>query len=101
MALRLMQAVVPDRGRHPIHVLRVLDAILDFAETDDIAEKMRALILATRGEQAPTVVVVQGDTQETLRLFGEPHAVAAVRAALFNAAVRWSPLEFDEICRRS
>ena len=42
------------------------------------------------GEQEAAIVVVQGDTKETLRLFGEPYAVARVRAAMFNAAIRWS-----------
>jgi hypothetical protein len=40
-------------------------------------------------------VIVQGDSKETLRLFGETHAVGRVRAALFNAAVSWSPLQLD------
>jgi len=33
---------------------------------DDIAENMRAQILAKRGEQMPNVVVIQGDANETL-----------------------------------
>jgi hypothetical protein len=41
------------------------------------------------------VTHVQDDSKETLRLFGEPHAVTRVRAALFHAAVRWSPLQLD------
>jgi hypothetical protein len=41
--------------------------------------------------------VIQGDTKETLRLFGETQAVSLVRAALFNAAVAWSPLQLDEV----
>ena len=66
---------------------------LDLSEIDDIAENMRAHILAKRGEQTPNVVVIQGDANETLRLFGEAHAVRVVREALFNKAVSWSPLE--------
>jgi hypothetical protein len=54
---------------------------------------MRAHILAKRGEQMPNVVVIQGDDKETLRLFGEAHAVRLVRDALSTAAVNWSPLE--------
>jgi len=57
---------------------------------------MCARALARHGEQTPNVVVVQGDSKETLRLFGESHAVAVVRAALFNVAIAWSPLELDE-----
>jgi hypothetical protein len=34
---------------------------------------------------------------ETLRLFGEGHAVTVVRAALFNAAIAWSPLQLDAL----
>jgi hypothetical protein len=33
-------------------------------------------------------MIVQGDRKETLRLFGEAHAVSLVRTALFHAAVR-------------
>jgi len=39
------------------------------------------------------VVVVQREGKETLRLFGDPYAVAQVRAAMFNAAIRWQPFE--------
>jgi hypothetical protein len=97
MNRKLLQGIVSDRGRHVIHVVRVVDDILNFPELDQIAEKMCARILAKHGEQTPNVVVVQGDTKETLRLFGESHAIAVVRAALFNAAVAWSPLEIDEL----
>jgi hypothetical protein len=31
--------------------------------------------------------------KETLRLFGDPYAVAHVCAAMFNAAIRWQPFE--------
>jgi hypothetical protein len=75
-------------------LVRVVDEILDFAEIDDIAEKMRNYTLSRHGEQAANVVIVQGSGKETLRLFGDPHA-KTVRAALFNAAVSWSPLTLD------
>ena len=96
MARKLVQGAVSDRSRHVIHVVRVLDEILDFSEIEEIAAKMRARILARQGEQNPNVVVIQGDTKETLRLFGEAHAVTLVRTELFNAAVAWSPLELGE-----
>jgi hypothetical protein len=96
MPRKLVQGAVSDRSRHVIHVVRVLDEILDFSEIEEIAAKMRARILARQGEQNPNVVVIQGDTKETLRLFGEAHAVTLVRTALFNAAVAWSPLELGE-----
>ena len=41
------------------------------------------------------VVVVQGDSKETLRLYGEPYAVARVRAAMFNAAIAWQEFALD------
>src|SRR5262249_44566054 len=97
MTRKLMQGIVSDRSRHSIHVVRVVDDILDLSEIDEIAGKMGARVLARHGDQTPNVVVVQGDTKETLRLFGESHAIGVVRAALFNAAVAWSPLELDEL----
>src|SRR5215471_7856988 len=96
MTRKLAQGIVPDRSRHVLHVVRVLDDILDLAEIDEIADRMCARVLAKHGDQTPNVVVVQGDSKETLRLFGESHAVGVVRAALFNAAIGWSLLEFDE-----
>jgi hypothetical protein len=49
--------------------------------------------LAHRGEPFAEVVVVQGDSKETLRLFGMPYSVNRVRAAMFNAAIRWITLD--------
>jgi hypothetical protein len=95
MTYKLVQGTVFDSPRRVIHVVRVVDEILDFAEIDDIAEKMRNYALSRHGEQAANVVVVQGSGKETLRLFGDPRAKTLVRAALFNAAVSWSPLTLD------
>ncbi len=92
---KLVRGVVIDSPRKIIHVVRVMDEVLTFPEIDDITEKMRAYILSRHGEQIPSVVAVQGDTKETLRLFGDTHAVSRVRAALFNAEVSWSPLDLD------
>jgi hypothetical protein len=39
--------------------------------------------------------VIQGDSRETLRLFGEPYAVTRVRTAMFNAALNFSPIALD------
>ena len=97
MTRKLLQGIVSDRGRHVIHVVRVLDDILDLPEIGEISERMCARILTKHGDQTPNVVVVQGDTKETLRLFGESYAIGVVRAALFNAAIVWSPLELDEL----
>jgi hypothetical protein len=95
--MRLLQGIVSDRRRQVIHVVRIVDDILDFPEVDDITDRMCARVLAKYGDQTPNVVVVQGDTKETLRLFGESHAVTVVRAALFNAAIVWSSLELDKL----
>jgi hypothetical protein len=98
MTRKLLQGIVSDRHRRVIHVVRVVDDILDLPEIDELGERMCARILAKHGDQTPNVVVVQGDTKETLRLFGQGHAVKVVReAALFNAAIAWSPLEIDEL----
>ncbi len=37
--------------------------------------------------------MVQGDSKETLRLQGEPYAVARVRAGMFNAEISWRAFE--------
>ena len=95
MTRKLLQGIVSDRRRHVIHVVRIVDDIVDFPEIDQITERMCASVLAKHGDQTPNVVVVQGDTKETLRLFGDSYAVALVRTAMFNAAVSWSPISLD------
>jgi len=77
-------------------VLRVRDELLDADEVEELAERMRKQALSKYGEQSPTVVVVQGDSKETLRLFGDPFAVTRVRTAMFNAALRWRDFELPE-----
>lgn len=95
MALKLLHGTVRDGPRQVIHVILVVDKILEFAEVDDAMEKMRAHILSKCGEQDPNIVIVHGDRRETFRLVGETHAVTRVRAALFNVAVTFSPLRLD------
>ena len=90
-----MYGVVLDRARRAIHVVRIIDEILDFPEIDDIAGKMRDYILSRHGEQDANVVIAQGTNRETSRLFGDAQATALVRAALFNVAVSWSSLTLD------
>jgi hypothetical protein len=94
MSHRLTYGIVRDGPRRVIHAVRVQDDILDTPEIADIAERMRER-LASRGETLADVVVIQGDRKETLRLFGEAYSVGRVRAALFNAALSWSPLELE------
>jgi hypothetical protein len=94
MSLRLSYGVVRDAPRRVIHVVRVQDDLLDAPEIADLAERMRER-LALRGETMADVVVIQGNAKETLRLFGTTYSVGRVRAAMFNAAVSWSPIDLD------
>ena len=96
MTRQLTYGTVREHSRKVIYVLRVLDELLNYPEVDHLAAQMRSHVTSRYGEQTPNVVIVQGDTEETLRLFGDSHAVGVVRAALFNAAIAWSALELDE-----
>ena len=95
MTHRLSYGIVADRPRRIIHAVRVADDIPDMHEIDDIAAKMRERMLSKHGEQAANVVVIGGHSKETLRLFGDANAVARVRAAMFNAAIRWSAIDLE------
>ena len=93
MTFQLVYGAVTDPPRKVIHVVRVVDDLLDIEQLDEIADRMRHYAMRRYGEQAPNVVVVQGYAKETLRLFGEPYAVARVRAAMFNAAINFRPID--------
>lgn len=95
MAHKLIYGTLVQHPRKVIHVVRVVDEIPDAREIDDIANMMRERMLSKHGEQVADVVVVQGTTQENPRLFGDTYSVSQVRAALFRAAVRWSPIMLD------
>ncbi len=95
MTYKLAYAAVHEHPRKVIHVVRVLDELLEAEEIDEIADRMRERVFAKQGEADAAVVVVQGGDKETLRLFGEPYAVTRVRTAMFNAAVRWSDFALD------
>jgi hypothetical protein len=95
MAHELVYGTVPDRPRKAIHVVRVLKGRLDFPEIEAIAEKMRQRALSKYGDQAADVVVVQGSGKNALRLHGDAHCVTRVRAAMFNAALNWTPIQLD------
>jgi len=95
MTYKLAHGTVAERSRKVIHVVRVLDEILVALEIEEIADKMRDLMLSRYGEQFAEVVIVQGSTKENLQLFGASDAVSRVRTALFNAAVSWSPITLD------
>jgi hypothetical protein len=89
MTYKLAYAAVRDHPRKVIHVVRVIDALLEPEEIDQLAAHVRAHVFAKHGEPEAAVVVVQGDGKETLRLFGEPYALGRVRTAMFNAALTW------------
>jgi len=91
MAVQLTHGTLRESRWRAIHVVRVNGEILDAMEIEEIADSMRAR-LAHRGEPTAEVVVVQGDTKETLRLYGDPYSISRVRAALFNAAVTFVPM---------
>ena len=95
MNYKLVYGTVRENPRKVIHVVRVLDRLLDDQELDEIAEHVRERALTKYGEPDAAVVVVQGDTKETLRLLGEAYAVTRVRAAMFNAALRWREFALD------
>ena len=94
MSYRLTYGAVRDTKRQAIYVLRVHDEILDFVELDQLSAKMNDW-LSHRGEPSADVVVVQGDRKETLRLSGTPYSIGRVRAAMFNAELKWKPIEFE------
>jgi hypothetical protein len=92
--LRFSCGVVRESPRQVIYAIRVHDALLDLPEIEDVTARVRER-LARRGEQSADVVMVQGEAKETLRLFGTPYSVNRVRAAMFSAAIRWTPIEID------
>jgi hypothetical protein len=93
MTRRVLYGAVPDRPRQVIHAVRVAEDVLDMHEIDDLAASVREYMLSKHGEQAANVVVIVGASKETLRLFGETHAVTRVRTAMFNAAISWRDFE--------
>ena len=94
MSYRLSYATVRESQRQVIHVVRVHSEILELPMIDDLAMRMRER-LESRGELNPDVVVVQGEGKTSLRLFGLPYSTGRVRAAMFNAAIHWSPIDLD------
>ena len=90
--LNLTYGRLRDSSRTSIYAIRIRGALIQPHEADAIAERVRER-LAQRGELGTDIVVIQGDTKNTLRLFGTPYSVNRVRAAMFNAAIRWTPLD--------
>ena len=94
MQRSFVYGTVRETQRSAIYVIRVKDAAIDAIEAGEIAERMREKVLS-RGETPTDVVVVQGDSKETLRLYGAPYSVNRVRAAMFNAAISWQKIELE------
>ncbi|MGH6738158.1 MAG: hypothetical protein ACREDY_03835 [Bradyrhizobium sp.] len=95
MTYRLAYATVRDHPRKVIRVVRVLDALLEADEVDALCAHVREQALARHGEPDAAVVVVQGDSKETLRLTGDSYSVSRVRAAMFNAAITWQDFALE------
>lgn len=91
MTYKLLYGTLVERPRRPIHIVRIVGAGLEPWQIDEIADRVRDRTLSRIGE--PDLVLIQGDSRETLRLYGEPYSVSRVRTALFNAAVSWRPLD--------
>src|SRR5262245_20919581 len=92
MPYRLFLGTVQESRRQVTYVVRVQDGILPRSTINKIVERMRARLDA-RGEISAEVVVAQGFSKSTLRLFGSPYSVWLVRAAMLKEAVGWLPLE--------
>lgn len=72
MTHRLSYATVQESRRQATYLVRIEDAILALGAIEDIAARMRERLEA-RGEISAEVVIVQGHSKETLRLFGNPY----------------------------
>lgn len=93
-SIRFSFGTVHESRRQVIYAVRVHDTILDLYEIEEVASRMRDR-LTHRGEPSAEIVVVQGETKETLRLFGSPYSTNRVRNAMFNAAIRWTPIDLS------
>ena len=93
-SLRFSVGTVHESRRQVIYAVRVHDTILDLYEIEEVASRMRDRLMH-RGEPSAEIVVVQGETKETLRLFGSPYSTNRVRNAMFNAAIRWTPIDLS------
>ena len=85
---QLEHATVRDTQRSPIHAVRIVDALLNPHELDELSEQLRHK-LSARGEPLANIVIVQGYSKETLRLHGDSYSVSRVRTAMFNAEISW------------
>lgn len=91
--MQLIYGCVVDGSRKVIHAVRVIDEVLELHEVNEIAAKVRDRMLSKHGEQFADVVVIQGNSKGSLRLFGAPYAVSLVRTAMFHSAIDWQPIE--------
>jgi hypothetical protein len=70
MTYKLVYGAVREHPRKFIHMLCVVDAFIDTDELEELTDRMRDRALTRQGEPNAAVVVVQGDSKETLRLHG-------------------------------
>ena len=73
--------------------LKLKDWAFAIAKRSTMCKARIALALAKHGVQYADLVVVQGSSKETLCLFGDSYSTSRVRAAMFNAALSWHPLD--------
>jgi hypothetical protein len=95
MSHRLLYGTVHDGTRWAIHVVRIVEGPAEDAAIEDMAERMRQRALSKFGDQAADVVVVSGESKNSLRLFGPADCVRRVRAAMFHTALNWAPIDLD------
>jgi tetrahydromethanopterin S-methyltransferase subunit A len=95
MSYQLVYSAVREHPRKVIHVVRVVGALLDAEDIDQLSARMRQHVHDRHGEPDAAAVVVQGEAKETLRLFGDSYSVARVRAAMFNAAIAWQDFAME------
>jgi hypothetical protein len=91
--MQLVYGSVVDGSRKVIHAVRVIDEILELQDMNEIVAKVRDRMLSKHGEQFADVVLIQGNSKGSLRLFGDSYAVSLVRTAMFHSSISWQPIE--------
>jgi hypothetical protein len=71
MSNKLTYGIVKYQTRKVVHVVRNTGDDLAMPEINNVVEMVRERMLSRHGEQTAAVVFVQGNTKETLRLFGD------------------------------
>jgi len=81
MSYKLSYWIVKYQARKVVHVVRNTGDDLAMPEFNDVVEMERERMLSRHGEQTAAVAFAQGNTKETLRLFGDSYAVASPRCS--------------------